>query len=84
MKLRLNVPLEDLAYRFNLSKTAVSRVILDWLMVMDVRLKPLIQVVGQNENDYGKQCHCASNMVSGKKLQLLSIASRYLLRNLPI
>ena len=42
MKLRLNVPLQDLAYRFNISKTTVSRIIVDWLTVIDIRLTPLI------------------------------------------
>ena len=43
MKLRLNVPLEDLAYRFNVSVSTVSRTFQAWMIVMDVRLQPLIK-----------------------------------------
>lgn len=43
MKLKLNMPLEDLAYRFNISVPTVSRIFQSWLVVMDVRLSPLIK-----------------------------------------
>ena len=42
MKLRINVPYQDLAYRFEISVSTVSRIISEWLTVMDVRLSPLI------------------------------------------
>ena len=42
MKLRLNVPYQDLAYRFNVSLSTVSRTFLAWMIVMDIRLSPLI------------------------------------------
>lgn len=42
IKSRLAVPHKDLAYRFNVSRPVVSRIILTWLTVMDVRLSPLI------------------------------------------
>ena len=42
MKLRLNVPQQDLAYRFDVSQSTVSRVFLSWMTVMDIRLTPLI------------------------------------------
>ena len=42
IKLRLNVPLQDLAYRFVVSVTAVSRIFSYWMVVMDVRLKFMI------------------------------------------
>lgn len=42
IKLRLGVPHQDLAYRFNVSRTVVSRIIVSWLTVMDVTLSPLI------------------------------------------
>ena len=42
IKLRLNVPHQDLAYRFDVSLTTVSRILSLWLMVMDIRLSPLI------------------------------------------
>ncbi len=42
IKLRLNVPHQDLAYRFSISLTTVSRILSYWLLVMDVCLTPLI------------------------------------------
>ena len=43
MKLRLNVPQQDLAYRFDVSQSTVSTVFLSWMTVMDIRLTPLIE-----------------------------------------
>ena len=43
MKLRLNVPHQDLAYRFGVSMSTVSRTFAHWLVTMDVRLSPLIR-----------------------------------------
>ena len=37
------MPLEDLAYRFNISVSTVSRTFQAWMVVMDVRLRPLIK-----------------------------------------
>ena len=42
MKLRLDVPHLDLAYRFDISRPVVTRVISAWFVIMDVRLSPLI------------------------------------------
>ena len=42
IKLRLNVHLQDLAYRFVVSVTTVSRIFSFWMVVMDVRLKFMI------------------------------------------
>ena len=42
-KLRLNVPLQDLAYRFGVSLSTVSRASSTWLTVMDIRLSPIIR-----------------------------------------
>ena len=42
LKLRLNSPVQDLAYRFDISKAIVSRIILKWLIQMDIRLQGLI------------------------------------------
>jgi len=39
VKLRLNVPLQDLAYHFVVSVTTVSRIFSYWIVVMHVRLK---------------------------------------------
>ncbi|XP_035673153.1 uncharacterized protein LOC118413732 [Branchiostoma floridae] len=43
VKLRLNPPQQDLAYRFNISQPTVSRVFWSWMIVMDIRLTPLIK-----------------------------------------
>ena len=43
IKLRLNVPLQDLAFRFGVSLSTVSRTFTAWLIVLDVRLPPLIR-----------------------------------------
>ena len=42
LKLRINPPLVDLSYRFNVSASTVSRILLKWLNQMDIRLKCLI------------------------------------------
>ena len=43
MKLRLNVPHLDLAYRFGVSQATVSRTFAHWLFIMDVQLSPPIR-----------------------------------------
>lgn len=43
MKLKLNMPFEDLAYRFNVSVSTVSRTFQAWMIVMDCRLQPFIK-----------------------------------------
>ena len=42
MKLRLNVPLQDFAYRFDISLSTVSRIFSASMTVMDIRLSPFI------------------------------------------
>ena len=42
IKLRLNVPIQDLAYRFIVSISPVSRIFSSWMVVMDARLSPLV------------------------------------------
>ena len=42
IKLRLDVPFQDLAYRFNISVPTVSRTFHSWLMTMDIRLSPFV------------------------------------------
>lgn len=42
IKLSINIPIEDLGYRFGISISTVSRIILKWLRQMDVRLRDLI------------------------------------------
>ena len=43
MKLKLNMPMQDLAYRFGISLPTVSRIFLAWMVVLDVQLAPLIR-----------------------------------------
>ena len=38
LKLRLNSPIKDLAYRFGISTSTVSRIFLKWLKQMDIRM----------------------------------------------
>ena len=42
LKLRINCPLVDLSYRFNVSPSTVSRILHKWIIQMDIRLKGLI------------------------------------------
>lgn len=42
MKLRLNMPFQDLAYLFNVSLSMIFRIISSWMVVLDIRLTPLI------------------------------------------
>ena len=42
VKLSVNTPIEDLGYRFRVSTSTVSRILLKWLRQMDIRLKDLI------------------------------------------
>ena len=43
MKLKLDVPLKDLSYHFDVSLLTVSRVFTEWMVALDVRLAPLIK-----------------------------------------
>ena len=42
MKLRLNMPCQELAFRFGVNVTTISRIFSCWIRVMGVRLAPLI------------------------------------------
>ena len=42
IKLRLDVPFQDLAYRFNISVPTVSQTFHSWLMIADIRLSPFV------------------------------------------
>lgn len=42
IKLRLNSQNKDLAFRFSVSETTVSNILLKWLVAMDVRLRKII------------------------------------------
>ena len=41
MRLRLNLTINDLSYRFNISRSTTSNVVLKWINIMFVRLRPL-------------------------------------------
>ena len=60
IKLRLNVPFQDLAYRFNISLSSVSRIFNSCITVMDARLSGASST-GPIEND-GKPCPRASSI----------------------
>jgi len=45
MRLRLNLSIEDLAFRFHINKSTVSVIFYKWLNVMYVRLKPFVNWV---------------------------------------
>ena len=49
MRLRLNLTINDLSHRFNVSGSATSSVVLKWITVMFVRLRPLIVWPGRRE-----------------------------------
>jgi len=42
IKLSINPPIQDLGYRFSVSTSTVSRILLKWLRQMDIRLRDLI------------------------------------------
>ena len=42
-KLRLDSPLQEFAYWFDISMATVSRIFLKWLTIHDVKLRPLIK-----------------------------------------
>ncbi|XP_031551929.1 uncharacterized protein LOC116289191 [Actinia tenebrosa] len=42
IKLRLNPPLQDLAYRFAVAVSTISRIFFHWVVVMDARLFPFV------------------------------------------
>lgn len=49
IRLRLNCPEQDLAYRFGISQSTVSRVWTKWLDVFSCRMKPLIRWPSKEE-----------------------------------
>ena len=42
-KLRLDSPLQEFAYKFEVSVATVSNILLKWLAILDTKLKPLIK-----------------------------------------
>ena len=50
MRLRLNAGLQDLAFRSNISISTVSRVIIKWIVVLDIRLSAACLIWPDREN----------------------------------
>ena len=67
MKLRLNVPLQDLAYRFKVSQPTVSRIFSSWLVVMDNRLP--LWFLGPKGSTNGGLCHSVLCILLEERLQ---------------
>ena len=49
MKLRLDVPFQDLAYRFSIFVSTASRIFSYWIRIMDARLSPLVYWPERNQ-----------------------------------
>ena len=69
LKLRINPPLVDLSYRFNVSPSTVSRILLKWIMQMDIRLKGLI-IWPERENLQKTMPNCF-RLSFGKKVAIV-------------
>jgi len=67
MKLRLNASNQDLAVKFHVSDTTISRVVQSVLEVLHVLLKPLIHWLDKDE--LKKQCPCHSEPILELKWQ---------------
>ena len=75
IKLRLNVPNLDLAYRFEVSLSTVSRVFKAWMEVLDVRLSPLISWP-EREELWRKMPRCLQ-YTFGKATTIIIVASKF-------
>ena len=69
LKLRLNSPVVDLAYRFDISPATVSRILLKWLTQMDIRLKSLI--IWPERDDLQKTMPNCLQVSFGKKVAII-------------
>ena len=72
MKLKVNMPFEDLAYRFNVSVSTVSRTFQAWMIVMDL-------LSGRNVKHCGIPCLSVFNSLLEKKSQSSLIVLKFLL-----
>lgn len=71
MRLRLNLMLEDLAYRFRVSSSTASRIFLKWLDLMYARLKFLVawpsrDIMEENMPMVFKQLHVPSVLMHNR------------------
>ena len=71
MQLRLHVPEQDVAYRFDVNQSTVSRVFLSWMTVTDVRLTWLI-VWPEREAFWHTMPKCFQFSFGTKPLSLLT------------
>ena len=69
LKLRINPPLVDLSYRFNVSPSTISRILLKWITQMDIRLKCLI-IWPERENLQKTMPNCFRSSF-GKKVAIV-------------
>ena len=76
IKLRLDTPMQDLAYRFGVSLPTVSRVFLSWMVVLDTRLSPLVS--WSDRGSLWKPCQAVLKFLLEIKQPLLSTASKCL------
>ena len=79
MKLRLNCPMQDLAYRFKVSVSTISRIFFKWITVMQNRLYHLI--LRPDRDALMKIIPACYQTSYEKKLQLLLIVLRSSLRD---
>ena len=69
IKLRLNVPFQDLAYHFNISLSSVSRIFNSWITVMDARLSCVIN--WPNRKDPWKTMPMCFQYTFGRKVTII-------------
>ena len=65
----MNLPMKDLAYRFNVSVATVSRAWLKWMVRMDVRLGPLI--LWPERESLRKTMPCCFQNAFGEKVAVI-------------
>ena len=69
IKMRLDSPVVDLAYRFGVSPATVSRILLKWLTQMDIRLRSLI--IWPERDDLQKTMPKYFQLSFGKKVAII-------------
>lgn len=74
MRLRLNLQQEDLAYRFGISQSMVSKLFNKWIVIIAQRLQPLIW--WPNKTDLKHLYHMHSD-ISLRNVHALLIAQIY-------
>ena len=75
LKLRLNSPIEDLAYRFSISSSTVSRILSKWLKQMDLRMQGL--VMWPDRDVLQKTMPTCFQESFGKKVAIIIDCSKY-------